>query len=116
MSPDADVVRLRALAHPIRLGMLRQLAREPEVCACDLGGAFAVSQPTVSEHLRVLREAGLVRTRRQGNQICYAAEPAAIEAVADLVATLRPDTAGSAGPTNTAGTAGSGVSSSRRPG
>lgn len=89
-TPDADIARLRALAHPIRLGILRQLAAHPEICACDLGAAFHVSQPTVSEHLRVLRQAGLVRTRRRGNQICYATEPAALAAVADLVEGLRP--------------------------
>ncbi len=70
--------------------MMQRLASEPEVCACDLGEAFGVSQPTVSEHLRVLREAGLVTTRRQGNQICYAANLKAIEEVTHLVATLRP--------------------------
>lgn len=86
----ADIIRLRALAHPIRLSMLRRLAQEAEICACDLGEAFAVSQPTISEHLRVLREAGLVRTRRRGNQICYATDPAAVEAVAALIVGLQP--------------------------
>jgi ArsR family transcriptional regulator len=87
---DLRVRRLKALAHPIRLGMMEQLAREPEICACDLGDAFAVSQPTVSEHLRVLREAGLVRTRREGNTICYAAVPEAVAEVARVIAALQP--------------------------
>jgi ArsR family transcriptional regulator, arsenate/arsenite/antimonite-responsive transcriptional repressor len=84
------VRRLKALAHPIRLGMMERLAQEPEICACDLGDAFEVSQPTVSEHLRVLREAGLVRTRRQGTTICYAAVPEALIDVAEVIAALRP--------------------------
>src|ERR687884_1610187 len=88
---DAQLVRqLKALAHPIRLAMMEQLAQQPEVCACDLGEAFAVSQPTVSEHLRVLREAGLVRTRREGTTICYAAVPDALAAGAQTIAALRP--------------------------
>jgi ArsR family transcriptional regulator len=84
------VRRLKALAHPIRLGMMERLAQEPEICACDLGEAFAVSQPTVSEHLRVLREAGLVRTQRRGTTICYAAAPEALAEVAQAIAALRP--------------------------
>lgn len=87
---DRLVRRLKALAHPTRLGMMERLAQEPEICACDLGDAFAVSQPTVSEHLRVLREAGLVRTRREGTTICYAAVPEAVAEVAQLVGGLRP--------------------------
>src|SRR5918911_3506854 len=88
---DAQLVRqLKALAHPIRLAMMEQLAQQPEVCACDLGEAFAVSQPTVSEHLRVLREAGLVRTRREGTAICYSAVPEALDELATVVAALRP--------------------------
>jgi ArsR family transcriptional regulator, arsenate/arsenite/antimonite-responsive transcriptional repressor len=85
------IAQLKAIAHPTRLGMLQRLAREPEICACDLGEAFAVSQPTVSEHLRVLREAGLVRTRRQGTAICYSTVPEALTELATLVAALQPE-------------------------
>src|ERR687883_916617 len=90
MSEDRRVRQLKALAHPIRLGMMQRLAAETEICACDLGDAFAVSQPTVSEHLRVLREAGLVRTRRDGTTICYSAVPQAVAEVARVIAALRP--------------------------
>src|SRR5436190_21999210 len=84
------VRQLKALAHPIRFGMMQELAAEPEICACDLGEAFGVSQPTISEHLRVLREAGLVKTRRQGNQICYAAVPEAVAELTGALTGLRP--------------------------
>src|SRR5438105_10329054 len=90
MAEDRLVRQLKALAHPTRLGMLQQLAQEPEICACDLGEAFAVSQPTVSEHLRVLREAGLVRTRRQGTTICYASVPETLAELGTLVGGLQP--------------------------
>jgi ArsR family transcriptional regulator len=73
--------RLRALAHPVRLGILRELFEQGEVCACDLGTAFGVSQPTISEHLRVLRQAGLVQTRRDGTRICYSPVGTALDAV-----------------------------------
>ena len=87
---------LRALAHPIRLGMMQRLATAPELCACDLGEAFGVSQPTVSEHLRVLREAGLVRTRRDGTSICYSAVPERLSELEALVGALRPRIAATA--------------------
>ena len=92
MPDDLVVRRLKALAHPTRLGMMQRLSAEPEVCACDLGEAFSVSQPTVSEHLRVLREAGLVRTRRQGTAICYAAVPEALAELEGMLGALRPKT------------------------
>ncbi len=64
---------LRALAHPVRWGILVRLAAEPEICACDFTEFFAVSQPTISAHLKALREAGLVTAQRKGNTICYSA-------------------------------------------
>jgi ArsR family transcriptional regulator len=84
--PDLDVLRLRALAHPVRLGMMRALAVTPETCACDFTELFAVSQPTISQHLKVLREAGLVRSRRQGTQIYYSIAEDVLRAVAETVA------------------------------
>jgi ArsR family transcriptional regulator len=80
--------RLKALGHPVRLGIVQRLAREPETCACDFAEVFDVSQPTISQHLRVLREAGLVTTRRRGTQICYSVEPGAMRALAGLLAGL----------------------------
>jgi ArsR family transcriptional regulator, arsenate/arsenite/antimonite-responsive transcriptional repressor len=69
MSDEIEV--LRALAHPVRWGILQRLAAEPGICACDFTEFFDVSQPTISAHLKALREAGLVTTRRQGTTICY---------------------------------------------
>ena len=89
MSTDASAM-LKAVAHPVRLSILQELAEQSEVCACDLGDAFSVSQPTISEHLRVLREAGLVTTRRDGNKICYSSADGALEQLADIVQALRP--------------------------
>lgn len=91
MSADAqsDVALLHAMAHPVRLGVMRRLAAEPETCACDFTELFAVRQPTVSQHLRVLREAGLVQTRRRGNQICYSVRPDSLARLEALLAELR---------------------------
>jgi DNA-binding transcriptional ArsR family regulator len=84
----ADANRLKALGHPVRLGIAMRLAREPETCACDFADLFDVSQPTVSEHLRVLRKAGIVTTKRRGTQICYSLDPAAVRHIGGLLAAL----------------------------
>lgn len=80
----------RALGHPIRLGIMRQLVAEPETCACDFTEVFGVAQPTISQHLKVLREAGLVRTRRRGTQICYSVDPAGVEAAVAALTGITP--------------------------
>ncbi len=72
----------------MRLGIAMALARTPETCACDFADVFGVSQPTVSEHLRVLREAGLVTTRRRGTKICYSLDPAGVRKINAMLASL----------------------------
>jgi ArsR family transcriptional regulator len=73
---------LRALAHPVRWGILQRLAAEPGICACDFTEFFDVSQPTISAHLKTLREAGLVTTARRGTTICYSIAPGRLESLA----------------------------------
>lgn len=85
--PD-EVEVLRALAHPVRWGILLRLAAEPGICACDFTEFFDVSQPTVSAHLKVLREAGLVTSRRNGTTICYSIAPGQLTRVGDKIARL----------------------------
>jgi ArsR family transcriptional regulator, arsenate/arsenite/antimonite-responsive transcriptional repressor len=72
---DPDVRLLSALADPTRLSIVRQLGAGGEVCACDFTECSTVSQPTISHHLRVLREAGIVTSRRQGTNIHYSLAP-----------------------------------------
>ena len=85
---DLQAKQLKALGHPTRLGMALRLAEEPDTCACDFAEVFGVSQPTVSQHLKVLRDASLVRTRRQGTQICYSLEPGAVRELATVLTSL----------------------------
>ena len=62
----------KAIADPYRLRMLATLARAPEeVCVCDFTGALPLNQSTVSHHLRILREAGLVTCERRGTWVYY---------------------------------------------
>jgi ArsR family transcriptional regulator len=95
-SADPDATLLHALADPMRLAIVRQLAVERETCACDLTVGIDRSQPTVSHHLRVLREAGVVTTERRGTWIYYALEPAAVERLAQLTRELSPASMGTA--------------------
>lgn len=80
---DDDLVRrFAALSSKVRLAMLRQMWRDASVCACAFDIQGTVTQSTVSHHLRVLREAGLVRAVRCGTFVRYSLEPGALEAVA----------------------------------
>ncbi len=69
---SADAVLFKALGDPHRLAMLATLARvDDEVCVCDFTSGLPLNQPTVSHHLRVLREAGLVTGERRGTWVYY---------------------------------------------
>ena len=85
---DPDVRLLAALGDPVRLAIVRQLAACAEMCACDFTACCDVRQPTVSHHLRVLREAGVVETERRGNSIFYRLAPAANARLAVLTREL----------------------------
>jgi ArsR family transcriptional regulator, arsenate/arsenite/antimonite-responsive transcriptional repressor len=99
--PD-EVELLRALAHPVRWGIMMRLAAEPGICACDFTEFFDVSQPTVSAHLKVLREAGLVSSKRNGNTICYSISPGRLARLGALLSEVA-RTAAVAPPVPTAG-------------
>ena len=90
MSLDPDVRLLAALADPTRLAIVRSLAADTETCACDLTDCCDVGQPTVSHHLRVLREAGIVTSERRGQQIYYRLAPDASTRLAELARGLVP--------------------------
>jgi len=88
----AEDVRLaalaRAIAHPARLRLLRTLA-DRQSCICgDLAGRVPLAQSTVSEHLRILKEAGLIRARAVGQRTCYVIEPRAVARLKRLVSGL----------------------------
>ncbi len=74
----------QALADPTRFAIVKQLAADGEVCACDLSSCCDVSQPTVSHHLKVLRQAGVIACERRGTWIYYWLEPKAAHRVTAL--------------------------------
>jgi ArsR family transcriptional regulator, arsenate/arsenite/antimonite-responsive transcriptional repressor len=79
----------KALADPVRLRLLSMIAgaESGEACVCQLTVGFDVSGPTISHHLKVLREAGLIEGDRRGTWIYYRVLPQALEAAS---AVLRP--------------------------
>ena len=78
---------LKVLADPARLQILSMLASAGgEVCVCDLTEPLGLSQPTVSHHMKQLREGGFVSSERRGKWIFYSLVPAQIHAVTDALA------------------------------
>jgi ArsR family transcriptional regulator len=79
--PERDelAARFKALADPTRVAIVNRLATADECCVCDLTGAFELSQPTISHHLKVLREAGLVESSRRGTWAYYRLVPEAVQ-------------------------------------
>ena len=96
-SSNPDVLLLQAAADPTRLAMLRQLSGDGPVCACDLDGGREISQPTISHHLKVLREAGWIRGERRGTWIWYSLRPEAIARFRYLASSIEPPDPGAIG-------------------
>jgi ArsR family transcriptional regulator len=78
---------LKALGDPVRLQLMSMIASAPagEICVCDLTPAFALSGPTISHHLKTLREAGLVDAERRATWVYYRARPAVLRQLAGLL-------------------------------
>jgi ArsR family transcriptional regulator len=78
----------KAMGDPVRLRLLSLIASHEggEACVCDLSGVFELTGPTISHHLKVLREAGLITGERRGTWIYYRVLPDALRQVSALVA------------------------------
>ena len=91
-SSDRDLATmLRALGHPARLRMVRLLAERRECVCGDLVDDLPLAQPTVSQHLKVLKEAGLVAGRVDGPPVGYCLRPEALAALKDGIDDLLRD-------------------------
>jgi len=82
---DQLAAQFKALADPTRVAIVNHLSTTDEVCVCNLVDAFELTQPTISHHLKILREAGLVESARRGTWAYYRLLP---ERLAALRATL----------------------------
>lgn len=84
---------LKALSDPHRLRMLALIAAQPPeeaLCACDVEDGFDLSQPTISHHLKVLREAGLITVTKRGLWHYYTLRPEGLRPVQQALALLTP--------------------------
>ncbi|WFR73178.1 metalloregulator ArsR/SmtB family transcription factor [Prescottella defluvii] len=83
-----DLARMfKALADPVRLRLLSLVASHPggEACVCDISDSFDLSQPTISHHLKVLREAGLLDAERRGTWVYYSVIPTALQQLSSVL-------------------------------
>ncbi|MDG4798290.1 metalloregulator ArsR/SmtB family transcription factor [Micromonospora sp. WMMD1082] len=90
----------KALGDPVRLRLLSLIAARAggEVCVCELTDAFTLTGPTISHHLKVLREAGLIDCQRRGTWVYYWILPARLAALSQLLdVSTAPSTAGATG-------------------
>ena len=91
LDPEADdalATLAKALAHPVRVQIVRTLARM-DGCVCgDLVAQLPLAQSTVSQHLKVLKEAGLVRGTIDGPRVCYCIDPEGLRRLRLLVAEI----------------------------
>ncbi len=77
----------KALGDPVRIRLVSLIGAHQggEVCVCDLTTAFDLTQPTISHHLKVLRQAGIIDSERRGTWVYYRLVPAALDRVAALL-------------------------------
>ncbi|GGG11879.1 hypothetical protein GCM10007304_27310 [Rhodococcoides trifolii] len=82
----------KALGDPVRLRLLSMIAGRDggEACVCDISPTFAVSQPTISHHLKVLRDNGFVASERRGTWVYYRVVPSALAPLAAALADMAP--------------------------
>ncbi|MEH1129366.1 ArsR/SmtB family transcription factor [Micromonospora sp. CPCC 206061] len=85
----------KALGDPVRLQLMSMIASAPagEICVCELTPAFELSGPTISHHLKTLREAGLVDADRRGTWVYYRTRPGILRQLAALLSVEMPATA-----------------------
>jgi ArsR family transcriptional regulator len=96
MTTDEDTLAAlaKALAHPARIRILRLLQATPGCIGGDIVEAVGLAQSTVSEHLRILKAAGVITGEIDGPRVCYALNPASLAPLADFMSGLTPPSAG----------------------
>ncbi|MGW2998692.1 ArsR/SmtB family transcription factor [Streptomyces sp. NPDC001155] len=90
----ADLAKVfKALGDPVRLRLMSMIASRGqggEVCVCELTPAFDLSQPTISHHLKLLRQAGLIDCERRGTWVYYWVLPGVLDKLAAFLTTTQP--------------------------
>jgi len=83
---EALAATFKALADPTRVAIVNRLAAADEVCVCDFVAALDLAQPTISHHLKILRDAGLVEASRRGTWAYYRLVPESVDALRGALA------------------------------
>jgi ArsR family transcriptional regulator len=96
LSVDAAIdvaAKLKALSDPVRLRLFSLVASHAggEACVCDISGGFDVSQPTISHHLKVLRDAGLLTSERRASWVYYSVVPETLRNLAMVLGVVSGD-------------------------
>ncbi len=82
---DAYVVLLKALSHPVRLRMVDLIRQNGgDVCVCEFEQHFELTQPTISHHLKILRDASIIRSRQEGTWVHHSIEMSSFNRVRQL--------------------------------
>lgn len=91
MPQDHELAELaKALAHPARLRILRLLQATPGCIGGDIVNSVGLAQSTVSEHLRILKAAGIITGQIDGPRVCYGLNPASLAPLSAFIADLTP--------------------------
>jgi DNA-binding transcriptional ArsR family regulator len=85
---EALATMAKAVGHPVRAGIVRLLARQETCHYGDLSERLPLAKSTVSQHLKILREAGLVRVETDGQRVCYCIDPVGLKRLKALVEDL----------------------------
>jgi len=86
--PARIAVIAKALAHPARLGIIKMLHERQGCIGCDIVDRIGLAQSTVSEHLRILKAAGIVTGEIEAPRVCYALEPSALEPLCQFLGAI----------------------------
>ena len=86
--PVKVAVLAKALAHPARLGIIKMLHERQGCIGCDIVDRIGLAQSTISEHLRILKAAGVVTGEIEGPRVCYAVEASALEPLRQLLSEI----------------------------
>lgn len=86
---DEELAALaKAIAHPVRVRILRILAQEKTYICGNIGKSIPLAQSTISQHLKVLKGAGLIRGTVEGPRVCYGLEPGKVRRLKVLVVSI----------------------------
>jgi ArsR family transcriptional regulator len=88
MDPEALALACKALGHPTRIAIVQLLAAQTECRGADVFSGIPLAQSTISEHLRILKDAGVVRSRPEGTSAVYCVVPTVLESLSDELGRL----------------------------